>query len=187
MTDKLGNNTKVSSGQTIRGRVENDPDGSVWVIQMKDLSSDYSSLISVPHLVKEEQISQKQLLRKGDILFSAKGNNNKAYLFNEDHPAVAISLFFVLRTDESRLDPGYLTWYLNSRDGQNYFDRMRGGTYIGNIKKGTLEEMEIPIPSIEKQKKVAKLNELAMKENHLLLALAENRKQLVETTITQNL
>lgn len=187
MTERLGNNTKIGSGQTLRGKVENNPDGTVWVIQMKDLSADYASLSSVPHLVLEEDISQKQLLRKGDILFSAKGNNNQAYLFNEDHPAVAISLFFVLRTDEGRLDPGYLTWYLNSREGQNYFEKMRGGTYIGNIKKGVLEEMMIPMPSLDKQKKIAKLNALAMKESHLLQSLAENRKQLVETTISKNL
>lgn len=188
MQEKLKNITAISSGQTFRGRIENDRDGAVWVIQMKNLDDSYTSLMNVPHLVKEDEISERQLLEKGDILFLAKGNNNKAFVFNENHPAVAVSLFFVIRPDKSKVIPEYLAWFLNNKNTQNLLHSMRAGAMISNIKKPTLEELKIKLPPLKEQELIAKIYSLSIKEQDILAQLAEEREVYIQsslTTITQ--
>ena len=58
MQFRLGDIAQINSGQTIRGRVENDSNGTVGVIQMKDLNSSYSGLISLPYFVAEKAVSK---------------------------------------------------------------------------------------------------------------------------------
>lgn len=186
--EELKNIATISSGQTFRGRIENDEDGTVWVIQMKNLNSTYTSLSVLPHCVREDEVSQNQLLQKGDVLFLAKGNNNKAYAFDEDHPAVAVSLFFVIRPNKDKVVPAYLAWFLNNKSTQNLLHSMRAGAMISNIKKPTLEELKIKLPPIKEQELIAKIYSLSIKEQDILAQLAEEREAYVQsslTTITQ--
>ena len=184
MQEELKNIATISSGQTFRGRIENDRDGAVWVIQMKNLDDSYTSLMDVPHLVKEDEVSEKQLLEKGDILFLAKGNNNKAFVFNENHPAVAVSLFFVMRPDKSKVIPEYLAWFLNNKNTQSKLHSMRAGAMVSNIKKPALESLKITLPSIKFQKLIAKIYKLSLKEQQLLLQLAMERENYVQSSLT---
>ena len=180
MQFRLGDIAQINSGQTIRGRVENDSNGTVGVIQMKDLNSSYSGLISLPYFIAEKAVSKKQILKKGDVMFLAKGNNNKAFVFNEDYPAVAVSLFFVVRTNKEMLLPEYLMWLLNNRETQVYLKSIRSTAAIANVKKQVLEDLLIELPSMEKQKLIAKVYQLGLKEDNLLLSLQEKTRVVNE-------
>ena len=180
---KLKNITTISSGQTFRKKVENNINGQVWVIQMKDLNKSYTSIAQTPVLVKKQDVSQSQLLKKGDVLFLAKGNNNKAFVFQESHPAVAVSLFFIIKTDKSKLLPEYLAWFLNQKDTQHLLKSTREGSTVSSIKKVTLENLLIPLPSIEEQKYIAKIYALHTKEEQLVLKLTEKRNNLIDTLL----
>jgi restriction endonuclease S subunit len=81
-------------------------------------------------------------------------------LYDSDQPAVAVSLFFIVRPDPQKVHPEYLTWFLNSSIAQSYFQERRLGISVGNIRKDALESLEIQLPNLEKQKQVAKLNKL---------------------------
>jgi len=183
MNTKLKNITNISSGQTFRKKVESDVNGQVWVIQMKDLNKSYTSIAQTPVSVNEQDISQSQLLENGDILFLAKGNNNKAFVFQESHPAVAVSLFFIFKTDRGKLLPEYLAWFLNQKDTQNLLKSTREGSTVSSIKKVTLENLLIPLPSIEEQEYIAKIYSLHTKEEQLGLKLAEKRNNLIDTLL----
>jgi restriction endonuclease S subunit len=57
------------------------------------------------------------------------------------------------------------------------------GTAIPSIRKTVLEELEISIPSIEKQRTVIQLAALVRKENELRMNILHQRKQLIEQQI----
>lgn len=180
MQFRLGDIANITSGQTIRGKVHNDPEGTVAVIQMKDLNSSYSKLVNHPYFVKESEVSKKQLLQKGDVLFLAKGNNNNAFVFSEEYPAVIVSMFFVIRPNFKKLNPDYLMWLLNNRETQSFLLTQRSGGSIANIKKSVIEDLMFNLPPIDKQKTIAKIYQLGLKEDDLLGQLREKRKMLME-------
>jgi restriction endonuclease S subunit len=184
---KLNNIADIFTGQTFRSKVENNPEGEVWVIQMKDLNKNYTGISSKPNTVNFNDVSQKQLLRKGDILFLSKGNNNVAFTYESGQPAVAVSLFFVIKVKSPEVLPGYLTWYLNSPATQKFLMTMREGASVSSIKKSIFDEMLIELPKVKKQELIANIYKLSIREEELMSQLIEEKKQYIQTALTNQL
>ena len=156
-----------------------DIDGTIYAIQLRDISPDYTNIEDFPHKIADGEYN-KYLLRKGDILFIAKGQNNFAVLFDKEYPSVATSIFFVIRPDIKKVHPEYLTWYINQSVAQEYLHKGKEGTLITNINKQTLGELPIKLPTIEKQKYISKIALLELIEINLMKQLTNRRKLLVE-------
>lgn len=123
--------------------------------------------ILYPDLNAESKIN-KHLLKKGDVLFSAKGTKNFAACYeNEEMPAVASTSFFVIRLNDKNVLPGYLTWFLNHPITQNILKGQARGSSIASISKAVLSELEIPVPNIQKQELILKIFKLRNKEKNL--------------------
>ncbi len=117
--------------------------------------------------------TDKHLLKKGDVLFAAKGTKNFAAWYDNEIPAVASTSFFVIRLIEKNVLPGYLTWFLNHPRTQLLLKAHARGTSIASISKAVLSDLEIPIPDIQKQELILKIFKLRNKEKSL--------KQQIET------
>jgi restriction endonuclease S subunit len=159
--------------------------GNTFAIQLKDLSKHYSEISDYPHRIKNAEVPQKQFLQKGDVLFISKGTNNFALVFDKDYSAVAISVFFVLRIQNKIVDPYYLAWYINQEKAQGYLHTGKEGTMITNINKATLENLEIEIPSAEKQKIINEINKLWKREMEISESIIAKKKKLVLTYLNQ--
>lgn len=126
-----------------------------------------------PDLMKEE-ISEKHLLKDGDVLFSAKGTKNFAAVFeNHNEPAVASTSFFVLKLTNPSVLPPYLAWFLNSSATLTLLKAQAIGTSIPSISKQVLENLEINVPSTEIQNLILRISSLRDKEKAL--------KQMIDT------
>jgi restriction endonuclease S subunit len=53
--------------------------------------------------------------------------------------------------------PEYISQYLNSSKGQDDLSEIVSGSYIGAILRKDLENIDIPIPSVQKQKTIVNL------------------------------
>ncbi len=187
MQERLDNIADIFTGQTFRSKVDNNPNGEVWVIQMKDLNKNYTGISGQPNTVTYDDVSRNQLLRRGDILFLAKGNNNVAFIYDLDQPAVVVSLFFVIRVKSPKVVPGYLTWFLNNPATQKFLVTMREGASVSSIKKSIFEEMLIEIPEFRKQELIAQIYRLSIREEELMKQIMEDKKQFIQTTLTNQL
>jgi restriction endonuclease S subunit len=179
MQKKLIEIASISTGQTFRKKVENNPAGDVSVIQMKDFNDSYTAISATPNKVSINDVSENQLLHKKDILFLAKGNHNPAFLFDRDDVAVVVSLFFVIRVKSEDVLPSYLAWFLNNQNTQNLLQSAREGISVSNIKKSFMEELEVEIPSLEKQHLIGEVYQLSIEENKLLSELLAEKQKLV--------
>ncbi len=120
-----------------------------------------------PDLNSESRIN-KHLLKKGDVLFAAKGTKNFAACYeNEEMPAVASTSFFVIRLHDGNILPGYLMWFLNHPRTQTILKVQARGSSIASISKAVLSELEIPVPNIKKQELILQLFKLRNKEKKL--------------------
>ncbi len=173
----------IFSGHTVRARVENDMEGDLFAIQLKDLTNRYSQIKDYPHKLKSIDVPENQVLQKGDLLFISKGANNYAMVFNKDYPAVAVAAFFVLRLKVKTVNPHYLAWYINQDKAQAYLRTGKEGTMITNISKGTLEKLAIEVPSKENQNIIAEINAFLLQEINLTETLLKKKSQLIATKL----
>ncbi len=179
---------ELFSGYSFRSKVENDPIGNIGVIQMKDLENDYTRINLNLIKVDSSSIPPKYLLQTGDVLFISKGSNNHAVTFNlENQRVVAASAFFVLRPDQTKVVPEYLTWYLNQQTVQQYIKDNRAGTYIPNVNRDTVEGINVQLPDLKIQKLISQITTLSLKEQQLLGQLKKSRIALVNTLLTESL
>lgn len=117
-------------------------------------------------------ISEKHILKQGDVIFAAKGSKNFAARFDlEDIPAVASTSFFVIKIFEKNILPEYLTWYLNHQTTMKYLKSFARGTSIASISKDVLNELEIIVPSLEKQQLIFKIDDLRTAERQITMKL----------------
>jgi len=181
---KLKDIAEITTGYSFRTKIQNDPKGNTYAIQMRDISDDRTNIIDEPNKVDGGKIHEKHLLKKGDVLFMAKGANNFAVCHDEKfNPAVAASAFFVLRLENDTILPKYICLYINSEIGQNYLQSNMAGTYIPNINKSTLQDMEINIPTIKDQEKLIKLFQTHLKEKELLGSILAKKEIMINEMI----
>ncbi|MCF8239807.1 MAG: restriction endonuclease subunit S [Melioribacteraceae bacterium] len=156
------------------------PGGNVVYFQIRNLTEngqiDPTEEFSY---LNSEDISDKYFLRKNDIMFAAKGFTNIAVVYkNEIKPAVASSVFFVLRLNERFINQilhEFIVWFLNNKLIQIRLQAKAKGTSVKSISKKDLGDIEIPVPDIKTQKRILEMNELWLKEKDLTAKLIEEK------------
>lgn len=158
--------------------------GDVVYLQAKhfDESGELAETL-YPDLDLDSKI-EKHLLKKGDVLFAAKGSKNFATWYeNEKIPAVASTSFFVIRLIDNNVLPGYLTWFLNHPDTQILLKGQARGSSIASISKAVLSELEIPVPSIQKQELILRIFKLRNMERNLRQQIENLREIEIQNSL----
>jgi restriction endonuclease S subunit len=180
----------LMAGHPFRGSIENSPDGDVAVVQMKDVEPELG--INTANLYRVHLTGRKKpdYLNSGDILFIGRGNRIFAVLVDRDLAnAVAGSHFFVLRvkSNNQRVRPDYLVWYINHSHAQRYFSQHVAGTALPHINRTTLENLPVILPPLDVQERIVKAHMCRLKEKALLEQLIEKKKQFLDQLLNQTL
>lgn len=133
-----------------------------------------------------EGISEKHLLKDGDVLFAAKGTKNFAAVFeNHNEPAVASTSFFVIRPTKNKVLPQFVAWFLNHYTTQTLLKGQAIGTSIPSISKQVLENLEIPVPDIKTQKAIVEISKLRNKEKSLKQKIETLREKQIQAMLLE--
>lgn len=158
--------------------------GDVIYLQSKHFDENGNLQSALHPDLKSDSKTSKHILKYGDVLFAAKGTKNFAAVFETyNMAAVASTSFFVITITSQAVLPDYLMWFLNHPTTQSLLKSNARGTAIPSIRKSVLDELEMSIPSIEKQKLVIKLAKLANKETELRNQITAFEKQLIDQKI----
>jgi restriction endonuclease S subunit len=177
----------MRAGVPFRKKVEPVAAGRYHLVQIKDVDKDHGLRIDSLVRVDAPEASQSHLLRKGDVLFVARGTRNDAVVFaSEMKDAIAGAQFFVIRPT-SRVLPEYLAWYLNQESAQKHIAEYSSGSFVPFVPKAALEEVEVLLPPIEDQRRMVAIQELSVKEQELLNAIKAKRRELVEAALGRRL
>ncbi len=180
--EKIRDIAAISAGFPLRGAVDALDEGDVRFVQMRnvrpDSGIDWPSVASVELPTKRAPV----WLADGDILFAARGSNNYAFAIQDPlQKAVCSPHFFVLRVSKPRmLPPEFLAWQINQKPAQDYFQKTATGSYILNIRRRAVENLEIAIPSLHKQELIVKMHQTAIAEKQVLQALITSRNKQME-------
>jgi restriction endonuclease S subunit len=179
---KLSDIVDISTGYSFRSKIKHEPDGGVKVIQMSDVDSvkgiNWESLSLISDFNPR---SDRYFLHKGDLIMVSKGNNLNAFLISENFgEVVPVNSFLILRCKNCQVLPGYLEWFLNSKRTQYYLKTVAAGTGIPNLSRSALEDLDIYLPSLQRQKIITQTDELKQKEIRLHNEIATKKENLID-------
>ena len=174
----------VQVGYQSRSRIEESPNGSFRIIRPQDLDDkSMMSDVSVRFFPEETIDPSKYLVKKDDILIQARGNNHFAILIIQDYiQTVASNSFYIIKNiNRKKILPGYLSWWLNQPEAQNYFLTEQGLSTIPFISIRTLQNTIIRVPSLETQEKICNLIDLWNHEQVLSEQILSKKEILIQT------
>ena len=110
----------------------------------------------------------KKLTHEGDIIVKLSAPYN-AVIIDKDHEGMLVSSFCSIVRNVTQIDKKYLVAFLNSDVAQNQLKNSVVGSVMSILSNGKLGELEIPVPSKEKQEEIGSYFEKTIK-NRILLA-----------------
>lgn len=179
----LGSFSKIYFGHYIKDLKKE----GVSYLQARNFDHNGIFLNNIDSFIEEESVQDKMLLNHGDIIFVSKGMKFFAYMYDMAiGPAVASSIFYIIKADRSIVDPGFLTLILNSTKSLNYFNQSSSGATIPSIRKSEIEDYEIPLPPLAIQNALANIYKLHKEEIRLLQDLIKSKHRFINQ-ITNNI
>jgi len=145
-------------------------------------TSEYKRFVGLEHFISgnlkikdwkptDDLVSAAKVFQSGDILFARRN----AYLKRAsmvEFDGLCSGDAFVLREDHTKIEPGYLSFIVNSDSLWEYANSNAAGTMSKRVKWRDLAEYEFLLPPKDQQAKIAELlwamDDVVEKENMLL-------------------
>ena len=141
-----------------RGKTPKKSDTGIPTLSAKSVknnSIDYSSC----YFISEEEYNRfmvRGFPKKGDILLTTEAPLGMVARLDRDNVAIAQRLL-TLRGKDGILDNNYLLYFLQSPTGQHLLKSHETGTTVTGIKQAVFKKLEIALPEIKIQKKIASI------------------------------
>jgi hypothetical protein len=174
----LAHISHISQGFSFRGRVGDEVRGQFLVIQAKDLTQtgglDLTGACRMTALPGKSAV----LLEPADVLIQPRGVTYRAALVGQlPAPAIAAAPLYVLRPATNKLRASYLVSFLNDPLTQSLLRQAATGTYVPQVSRQTLEQLEVPLPTLRDQDALGELAALIARKRSIEDVL--NTKMLV--------
>ncbi|MBN2428701.1 MAG: restriction endonuclease subunit S [Deltaproteobacteria bacterium] len=177
MRAKLKDVASIQLGFSFRARLESAENGPIAVIQMKDITEGGSVDCGDLVRVAIDGLKEHHLAKVGDLVFRSRGLSHGSAILSDDPGAVIVAApLFRIRVVDPLVVPNYLNWFLNQRSALNYFGSCMEGTVQKMINKAALENLEVSVPSLERQSAIVEIADLINREQELMSRLAVKRK-----------
>lgn len=143
-----------------RGKTPKKSDNGILTLSAKSVRDGYIDYSQCYCISKEEY--KKFMVRGfphiGDVLLTTEAPLGVTARVDRDDVAIAQRLL-TLQGKRDLLDTGYLYYYLRSPIGQGKLKERQTGTTVSGIKQAEFRKIEIDLPNIEIQKKIASILE----------------------------
>jgi type I restriction enzyme, S subunit len=145
---------QIISGSTPKTSVKNYWGGKIYWATPKDLSDLKSSYIDeTPRTITEEGLNScgAEVLPVNSVLFSSRAPIGHVAINRV--PMATNQGFKSFIPDREKLDAGFLYYWLS--DNKDYFNNLGNGATFKEVSKAIVSRVEIPLPPIDQQKRIA--------------------------------
>lgn len=178
MTFRLVDLASTRQGHPFRGGLADDPDGSVGVVQMKNVSR--QGAVDCTQLLRTDIEGRKSpaWLVDGDVVMVARGAAVYAGVARDVPPRTVCSphLYVIRVADPHRLMPEFLAWQFGQAPAQKYFAQSAEGSVQLSLRRSMIDDMPIGVPPPEAQKRIVALMRSVDREREILQTLILNRE-----------
>jgi restriction endonuclease S subunit len=181
--------SSIQLGYHFRGRIPSNPTGPYRVVQIRDLSvGETYGFESLIRIEEPAGLKKDQLLLRGDVLVVGRGDRRLAVALNftPPNPTIAGSQFYVVRPNEN-IDSEYLAWYINQEYAQRYLKEKSVGSNVKIISKEAISALQIVLPDLATQQKIARLHSLNVQQKKLSEEIAKKRYLMTEQSMIRSL
>lgn len=180
MTVKLGDIAQLQFGLYTKPSDE----GNAVYLQAKHFDDWGNQTEQIETFIQIDQKNDSHLLEDGDIILVGKGMRNFAWTYDSSFGrAIASSIFFVIKVDQSRVIPEFLTTLFNTPQTQTYFQTLGAGSSIPSIRKSELEAFTVELPSLELQQKTIAIKQLHYKDMEISRKLISEKQKVYQAVI----
>ena len=172
-----------------RGKAPPKSEQGVRLLTARNVRSGYVSLEHAEFIdaQKYQTWMNRGLPRTGDILFTTEAPLGNVAMFPSDGTFALGQRIVTLRTNDAA-NSGFLFQFLLSELGQSLVHAKSSGSTALGIKSKELVKIEIPLPPLPEQKKIAEILstwDRAIETAEALLATARTQKRaLMQTLLT---
>ena len=125
-----------------------------------------------------EILDSAVLTQPNDIIVKLFTPIYPTLISEEDKGFIIPSQLVVIRVFDDQVLPEYLRYYLSAPEVSDLMLSIEGWRSQRTIKVSTFADLEIPIPSIEKQQLIAKISAINSQRERLYKELIEEEKKL---------
>ncbi len=178
---KMADIATIRQGHLFRNGIRNLPRGEVNLIQPSDVDQASDIEFHKLHRVRFSDIKTSAIIGPDDVIVKSKSSRPIFFKVNFPKGSYAVTdQFLIINIDKNIIDPDYLLWYFKTRKIQRYLKNRMGGTSVPFLKKTTIENMEIPVPSLKNQERIIMLDKLIKEEQRLSEDIIDHKKKIIE-------
>lgn len=183
----LGRVKSIARRVTDGAHISPDTDGGVYdFVSTRDLSGGqidfFGSLKTTPETYQYMVRTGCQPW-DGDVLFSKDGTVGSTALVIGNHQFVVASSLVIITPDQRRVDSRFLQFVFASKTVKEQSAVMMRGAGLPRLSVGNLARIEIPIPPLDEQRRIAdyldretaQIDSLILKQEQLISGLRERR------------
>ncbi|WP_144241149.1 hypothetical protein [Fimbriimonas ginsengisoli] len=179
----LGSLGELRTGFQVRSAITDVPEAPHRLITLGDVTDEGIAYDKLARMDLGDRL-WRYVLNPGDILLRPRGANYKAAVIQGlDGPIVATAPLYVFRLQADDALPDYLAWWINRDEVQEKLANEARGSYIPTVSKETLARLELPLATMETQKRVADVQSLRRQERNLVGHLESLRDQQIEAAL----
>ena len=163
----------------------------VPMIRMNNLQAIGWDLADLKHIELDDDVLNRYRLLKGDLLFNRTNSKElvgKCEAFDEQGDWVFASYLIRVRLDTYRALPGFVSAFLNSPAGRIQIDQVsRQVAGMSNVNAEELRDLQIPLPSLEAQKRLLAELDAARAERDRALTEADRLLNSIDELVKREL
>ena len=152
---KMGEVLQIARGgspRPISEYITKSPNGVNW-IKIGDASSSTKYIYETAQKIKPEGVSRSRMVYPGDFLLSNSMSFGRPYIMKTE--GCIHDGWLVLRDSKGELDQDFLFYLLGSRFMYEKFSQLAAGSTVQNLNSALVSSVEIPVPPIDFQKRIA--------------------------------
>lgn len=182
-TAQLDQIAEIFSGHYEKGAAKDEPSGTHRLVFIGSIDPEPGHRLlrdRCPRFTPSKDPGHA-LLQHGDLVIPARGERHDIAMIDElpdGRPLVAASFLHVIRVNNSEADPRYIVWWLRQPQAQAALRDRTRGTKIPFLPLKAMRALEIHLPPLDIQRRIAEFHALAVRESQIMTDLRDTRSQL---------
>lgn len=160
-TARLGDVFEVGRGgspRPIRDYLTDSPDGLNWIM-IGDAIDGAKYISSTKNRIRPEGLKKTRMVREGDFLLTNSMSFGRPYILKTS--GCIHDGWLVLSPMSEQVWPDFFYYLLGSETLYREFSRRAAGAVVKNLNISLVEQVRIPIPPLEDQKRIAEILDAA--------------------------
>ena len=160
-------------------------ESGVVLFRNQNIKEGYLDDSDILYIDKEyEKAHKNKRLKAGDLLTARTGYPGTTCVVPDKYEGSQSFTTLIIRPNNNLIDSTFLCFYINSEQGQAFFDSEKIGGGQKNVNAGSLIEMPIQFPSINEQQKIVSclsaLDETITQQTNRIVQLKQHKKGLMQ-------